>query len=480
MAERFSNASASTLNGAISGGATTLNVASASTFPTQGNFRLLVDSEIMIVTAVVGSTFTITRGAEGTAAASHNNGVAVTGVLTAGGIAQYMLDNAGTGPAGGDSFNYTFSSSISTSDPGAGFLKFNSATYASVNAIYVNDVNYTGIDVSAWLNSLSAGGVIKVFNTSDPTKFAIFELTSVTDNTGWFTLAVSFIASNGAIGTTAGDTVFTFAPGGEGPTGPTGPTGGTGPTGPTGPTGATGAGTTGPTGPTGSTGATGPTGPTGPSGGPSGPTGPTGPTGASGSSFILYDGQVPPDDSLFAWVNQQSGVNTQMAGGTNINIPGISGGSNICARVIASASTPYHTEAFILPVALFKGDIGYGVLFRESGTGKIVIFLMQTSGGQLVSGVYKCSSATAIVAIYSNTQFILSQPPGCLRIGDNGTNLTFDFSPDRTNWWQLFSVARNDYFTTAPDQVGHFGYPANSATPLLPCSYTVTHWLNTA
>lgn len=288
--ELFANNAATTLNGGINNSVTTITVTSAAAFPSTGNFRIMVDSEIMLVTAVSTNDFTVTRGAESTSAASHLTGVAVTQVITKAGLGQTIQDNA----------------------------------------------------------------------------------------------------------------------------------------------------------------------------------------------YGLFYGMTPPDDSLFAWVNQQSGVTTQMTWGVNVNIPGISAGQNTCARVISAPATPYHIETYIEPVTLYKGDLGYGLIFRESGTGKLVMFLMQVSGGVLTCAVYKCASATAVTALYANTQFTLSKPPGSLRIGDNGTNLTFDFSPDLHNWWNLFSVSRTDYLAGGPNQVGHFGYPANAATPLLPCSYTVSHWKATA
>jgi hypothetical protein len=84
--EQYANKAASTLSGAISATDATLTVASASSFPTTGTFRIIVDSEIMIVTAVSGATFTVTRGAESTTAAVHSDGAAVTHVGTAASI----------------------------------------------------------------------------------------------------------------------------------------------------------------------------------------------------------------------------------------------------------------------------------------------------------------------------------------------------------------------------------------------------------
>lgn len=85
--EKYANIPQTTLNGSILAGAVSLVVGSASGFPTTGNFRIIIDNEIFIVTAVSGTTFTIQPGAEGTTQSGHTNGAAITGVLTAGGLA---------------------------------------------------------------------------------------------------------------------------------------------------------------------------------------------------------------------------------------------------------------------------------------------------------------------------------------------------------------------------------------------------------
>lgn len=84
MSENFANTYQTTLNdaGGISSGDTSMVVASATGAPA-ANFRVLIDSELILVTAKSGTTFTITRGIEGTSAASHADGATVTHVLTA-------------------------------------------------------------------------------------------------------------------------------------------------------------------------------------------------------------------------------------------------------------------------------------------------------------------------------------------------------------------------------------------------------------
>jgi hypothetical protein len=92
MTEQFANGPFSSLNGAITSGALTLVVNSATNYSTSGNFRILVGSEIMLVTGVSGTTFTVTRAQEGTAAAAHADGSQVIQLVTAGALAQLKLD----------------------------------------------------------------------------------------------------------------------------------------------------------------------------------------------------------------------------------------------------------------------------------------------------------------------------------------------------------------------------------------------------
>lgn len=95
MAEQFANNASTTLNGAIDASTTSVTVSSAGAFPAEGDFRILVESEIMLVTAVSANTFTVTRGAESTTAASHSNGVDVVHILTAGALTQLKTDAGG-------------------------------------------------------------------------------------------------------------------------------------------------------------------------------------------------------------------------------------------------------------------------------------------------------------------------------------------------------------------------------------------------
>ena len=74
----------SRIDGAINPTVTSLSVTSgeaATNFPRYFPFNILIESEIVEVTAVATDTFTITRGKKNTTAASHGDGTPLRAIL---------------------------------------------------------------------------------------------------------------------------------------------------------------------------------------------------------------------------------------------------------------------------------------------------------------------------------------------------------------------------------------------------------------
>ena len=69
--ERIVNNIATTLNGAINDSVTSVTVTDGSSYPSEGDYRILVDTEVMQVTARSSNVLTVVRGVDGTTAASH-------------------------------------------------------------------------------------------------------------------------------------------------------------------------------------------------------------------------------------------------------------------------------------------------------------------------------------------------------------------------------------------------------------------------
>lgn len=113
---------------------------------------------------------------------------------------------------------FQFSDNTGMADPGQGMLRFNNAAPGSTTAIAIDDetADSGNPDISAWIatwgtvNS-SRKGTILVRKQLATGTFALFDVSDVTDNTGWSELTVSHISSSGVFA--AGDKVLmTYMP----------------------------------------------------------------------------------------------------------------------------------------------------------------------------------------------------------------------------------------------------------------------------
>lgn len=100
--ELYTNNASTTLSAAITTtGQTSITVTSTAPFPAAvtgvSQFRVMIDSEILIVTNVSGTTWTVSRGAESTTAATHINGTAVIHIVTAAAIRNLTGDDIANG-----------------------------------------------------------------------------------------------------------------------------------------------------------------------------------------------------------------------------------------------------------------------------------------------------------------------------------------------------------------------------------------------
>lgn len=107
---------------------------------------------------------------------------------------------------------FTFDTATSMADPGVGDFRYNNATVASVTAIAFDaSMAQTGNpDVSdyiaTWDDSTNAiTGHVTLSKRGNAEVFAIFNITAVTDNTGWLQVTVTHVSSSGTF--SAADTV---------------------------------------------------------------------------------------------------------------------------------------------------------------------------------------------------------------------------------------------------------------------------------
>ena len=160
----------------------------------------------------------------------------VTGFTGSKGDIGFTGSKGQDGNFGGATFDYTFDSTITSADPGVGRLKFNNATLSSATSLFIDASNDASTDISTFLNTIDDStstikGHFRVSKKFDPATFALYTITSLTNNTGWYTVVCSYVSGSGTFANND-DIIVTFArTGDKGDTGFTGSQGSTGFTG---------------------------------------------------------------------------------------------------------------------------------------------------------------------------------------------------------------------------------------------------------
>ncbi|MCR9254702.1 MAG: hypothetical protein NXI16_01230 [Alphaproteobacteria bacterium] len=122
-------------------------------------------------------------------------------------------------PVIGSEQPYTFSTTTTDSDPGAGVVRLNNATPASVTEIYIDDLNAAGADIrtriAAWDDSTSSTkGTLTITSLENPAEYICVTLTALTQPTGYSKLTVTHIDSAGTLAN-AENIVLSFVPTGD-------------------------------------------------------------------------------------------------------------------------------------------------------------------------------------------------------------------------------------------------------------------------
>jgi hypothetical protein len=85
------------------------------------------------------------------------------------------------------------------SDPGAGKLRFNNATPTSATKIFLDDETSDGVDLSTTLLDLGSSGYIRIQSVDDVGEWLYAKWTAITDDSGYFDIAITVLASKGTL-----------------------------------------------------------------------------------------------------------------------------------------------------------------------------------------------------------------------------------------------------------------------------------------
>jgi hypothetical protein len=209
------------------------------------------DPTIAIVEVGVPQTVSVVEintGPRGIAGPTGNTGATgaqgPAGAAGAQGPAGATGATGATGPQGPpQGVVWTYSSLTTGGDPSMGHLKFDNASIASATTLRISIADINGAQWSGLLSRLIAStstvkSVIKVEKVSDPTAYAVFNITAGSNNVSYYSLTVQVTSDqNSPSSIVNGDAVRVSVVGITGNLGATGATGATGPAGATGTTG---------------------------------------------------------------------------------------------------------------------------------------------------------------------------------------------------------------------------------------------------
>lgn len=184
-----------------------------------------------------GATGTGATGATGPAGATGSAGGATGATGSTGPQGPTGPGGGNTGPtgptgphSGAIAINYTFSTTTTDADPGAGVLRLNAATQNTSTQAYVDLLDSLGEDWTAALDDMDLStnpnrGYLRLVNRDDATKWLLFRLTGVLTATGYRKLDLDLVDSSDASPFANSDPiVLHFTPAGDAGTGGTGDT----------------------------------------------------------------------------------------------------------------------------------------------------------------------------------------------------------------------------------------------------------------
>lgn len=90
--ERLLNAAETTTNETLDDSETVITVTDGSVFPATGDYRLLIEDEVVLVTSRATDDLTVVRGADDTTAVAHSTGLTIKTVITRDAIKRYVQD----------------------------------------------------------------------------------------------------------------------------------------------------------------------------------------------------------------------------------------------------------------------------------------------------------------------------------------------------------------------------------------------------
>lgn len=194
----------------------------------------------------------------------------------------------------------------------------------------------------------------------------------------------------------------------------------------------------------------------------------------TGSAWAPWGPIFPATDPTtpsWAWVNQGSASVATANGGVYLSAPA-NLGAGWRIRKIAVPSAPYSRRIGFLPQLGVESNVAqaFGIVLRESSSGKLYIFYIVQSGTTGSIRIQKWDDLTTV----NSTPYDKGAIPKDLRylhIDDNNTNHTFSWSADGVHKVPLLTESRTTFIT--PNEIGFAVYNQSTVED---CGALVLDW----
>lgn len=126
-------------------------------------------------------------------------------IIQTDGLGQLSFVTPGAGSSLNINYEFQYSTTTTSGDPGSGGFRLNNTTIASATSLFISQTNAAGADLSTIFDTLGSGDKIYLQNNADSTERLLLDITSVTDNTTWYDITLTVDDSNGPTWTNAAD-----------------------------------------------------------------------------------------------------------------------------------------------------------------------------------------------------------------------------------------------------------------------------------
>lgn len=174
--------------------------------------------------------------------------------------------------------------------------------------------------------------------------------------------------------------------------------------------------------------------------------------GSGSGQFLVSPIFTPtvPVSGDFAWINQGGASVTTIGNTIYLDAPYDS--TNVRIRKKTAPATPYTITAAFIPHLPRQNFCRVGLVFRESGSGKLKTFAMVWNAAPY----FHLDAWNSPTSINSTTAsgLVYTEHVCFMQISDDGTDRKYRTSNDGVHWWQWYTETRTTFLTA--DEVGFF------------------------